>query len=272
MKKLQRRKHQSRTFRGRSMVAAVLVLAAGLGSLPAAVAAADIDPEAERVLRAMSTHLEGLRTFSFSSEIDNELINLEGQKLQLSGSGKAIFQRPSRFYMSRQGMFSDMEMIYDGEKVTLHGKRQNAYMQLPVSGATDDAIRTLEQVIGLDFPGADLLLSDLFSILSDGIESSRYIGVVDIGGVECHHLAFREDKFDWQLWVSTGDEPLPIKYVITSKWMTGAPQFSLRLRDWNQDPMIKADRFDFSPPAEARRLETLEVNEMGELTAPQEQL
>jgi hypothetical protein len=262
---------QRRTSRGLSLVAAALALTAGLISLPTAVAAADIDPEADRVLRAMSTHLESLKTFSFSSEIDNELINLEGQKLQLSGSGKALFQRPSRFYMSRQGMFSDVDMSYDGETVTLLGKRQNAYMQLPVSGTTDDAMRTLEQVIGLDFPGADLLLSDLFSILSDGIESSSYIGVVDIGGVESHHLAFREDKFDWQLWVSTGDEPLPMKYVITSKWMTGAPQFSLRLSDWNQDPVIEADSFDFSPPAGARRLETLEVNEMGELTMPEEQ-
>ena len=129
MKKLQRRIHQSRTSRGRSLVMAFLVMAAGLGSLPTAVAAADVDPEAEGVLRAMSTHLEGLKTFSFSAEIDNELINLEGQKLQLSGSGQALFQRPSRFYMHRQGMFSDVEMTYDGETVTLLGKRQNAYMQ-----------------------------------------------------------------------------------------------------------------------------------------------
>ena len=38
-----------------------------------------------------------------------------------------------------------------------------------------------------------------------------------------------------------------------------------------EDPVIKADSFDFSPPAGARRLETLEVNEMGELTMPEEQ-
>lgn len=271
MKKLQQRFHQTCATCGRSLVAALLVLTASLVSLPTAVAAADIDPQADRVLRAMSTYLKGLKTFSFSSEIDSELINLEGQKLQLSGSGKATFQRPSRFYMSRQGMFSDVEMTYDGETVTLLGNRHNAYMQLPVSGTTDDAIRTLEQETGIDFPGADLLFSDLYSILSDGIGSGHYIGVVTIGGIECHHLAFREDKVDWQLWVSTGKEPLPIKYVITSKWLTGAPQFSLRLSDWNQNPVIEADRFDFSPPAGARQLETLEVNEMGELSAPEEQ-
>ena len=256
-----------RTTRRASLAAAFLLLAAGLA---APATGAGLDPEADRVLKAMSTFLQGESTFSFSTEIYNELINLEGQKLQLSGSGTALFDRPSRFYMSRQGMFSDAEMIYDGETLTLHGKRRNAYMQVPVSGTTDDAIRTVEIETGLDFPGADLLFAELYPILSSGVESSHYIGVVVVGGVECHHLAFREDKVDWQLWVQTGDEPLPIKYVITSKWLTGAPQYSVRLSDWNLDPAIPAGRFDYSPPAGARRLDTLEVNEMGELAAPEE--
>jgi len=259
-----------RMTRGASLAAACLLFSAGLAPPPAA-GAAGIDPEAGEVLMAMSTYLGGLGAFSFSAEIDNELINLEGQKLQLSSSSRLLFDRPSRFHISRQGMFADAEMIYDGKTVTLHGNRHNAYMQVAVAGTTDDAIRALEWETGLDFPGADLLFADPYPILSSGVESSHYIGVVNVGGVECHHLAFREDKVDWQLWVQTGDKPLPVKYVITSKWQTGAPQYSLRLSDWNVDPATPANRFEYSAPAGARRLDTLEVNEMGELAAPEEQ-
>ena len=259
-----------RITRGASLVAACLLLAAGLAPPPVA-GAAGIDPEAGEVLTAMSSYLGGLGAFSFSAEIDNELINLEGQKLQLSSSSRLLFDRPSRFHISRQGMFADAEMIYDGETVTLHGNRHNAYMQVAVSGTTDDAIRALEFETGLDFPGADLLFADPYPILSSGVESSHYIGVVNVGGVECHHLAFREDKVDWQLWVQTGEKPLPVKYVITSKWLTGAPQYSLRLSDWNTEPATPTGRFEYSVPAGARRLDTLEVNEMGELSAPEEE-
>jgi hypothetical protein len=65
--------------------------------------------------------------------------------------------------------------------------------------------------------------------------------------------------------VQTGDKPLPMKYIITTKWLSGAPQFSVRLGDWNTQPAIPPGRFDFKPPPGAQRLESLKVNEMGEV-------
>jgi hypothetical protein len=56
-----------------------------------------------------------------------------------------------------------------------------------------------------------------------------------------------------------------MKYIITTKWVTGAPQYSVRFRDWNTKPQIEANRFEFSVPEGARKLETIDVNEMGEL-------
>jgi len=56
-----------------------------------------------------------------------------------------------------------------------------------------------------------------------------------------------------------------MKYIITTKWVAGAPQYSVRFRDWNKKPRIEAKRFEFSATGGARKLETIEVNEMGEL-------
>ena len=50
-------------------------------------------------------------------------------------------------------------------------------------------------------------------------------------GVVCDHLAFRNLDTDWQIWVESGERPLPRKYVITSKTVAAAPQYTLRLRD-----------------------------------------
>ncbi len=98
-----------------------------------------------------------------------------------------------------------------------------------------------------------------------GVVNSAYLGTDYVNGVECHHLAFREAKTDWQLWVQVGDASLPMKYIITTKWVTGAPQYSVRFRDWNTKPQFEANRFEFSAPEGARKLETLEANEVGEL-------
>ncbi len=73
-----------------------------------------------------------------------------------------------------------------------------------------------------------------------------------IEGVECEHLAFRNPDVDWQLWVEVGDRPVPRQYVITSKTLTGAPEYTLRIRNWNTGQAIAAKDFEFVPPAGAQ--------------------
>jgi hypothetical protein len=163
-------------------------------------------------------------------------------------------------------MFADVSLIFDGKTLTIYGRNLNAYTQMAAPGTIDDAIRTMEMATGLDAPGADLLFSDPYAVLSSGVEESAYLGIAYVGGVACHHLAFREARVDWQLWVQDGDAPLPMKYVITSKWHTAAPQYEVRLRDWNMTPEIDAGQFVFSVPEGATKRDTLPVNEMGEIT------
>jgi hypothetical protein len=90
----------------------------------------------------------------------------------------------------------------------------------------------------IDMPGADLLLTNSFARLMDGVIEAKHIGTGIVDGQRCEHLAFRNDDTDWQLWVRTGPQPLPCKYVITSKTMAAAPQYSVRFRNWN----TRADR------------------------------
>jgi len=161
-------------------------------------------------------------------------------------------------------MIANLDFIFDGKTLTLHGKNLNVYAQIEVPGTIDDAIRAYELETGIPAPGADLLFTDPYTILSSGVDNSVYLGIAYVNGVECHHLAFREAKVDWQLWVKTGDAPLPMKYVITSKWHTAAPQYEIRFRDWDTNPQINDGQFTFSAPEGVTRLETMLVNEMGE--------
>ena len=47
--------------------------------------------------------------------------------------------------------------------------------------------------------------------------------------------------------------------------MAAAPQFSLRLRDWDTSPKIDAKRFAFTPPEGSRKVEEISVNESGQI-------
>ena len=114
-------------------------------------------------------------------------------------------------------------------------------------------------------PGADLLLSDPYAVLSADVIDAKHIGRGVINGVECEHLAFRNLDTDWQIWVRTGDKPIPCKFVITSKAVTGGPQYTLLITDWKTDAPIAADAFGLQPPAGAKKVEFKELSDIDEV-------
>jgi hypothetical protein len=230
-----------------------------------AMSAEGIDPDADKILRSMSTYLGSLTMFSMNVDGGYEIVDFSGQKLQLNSSGRMIVERPGKLYAHRRGPFADMVIIFDGKTLTLNEKSRNVYVSLESPGTIEDAIRSIHAETGLETPAGDLLYADSYTGLVTDVTKGAYLGTAYVNGVECHHLAFRAAKVDWQLWVKTGNTPLPMKYVITSKWVTGAPQYSVQFRDWNTRPQINANQFVFSPPQGSKRLETIEANEIGEL-------
>ncbi len=246
-------------------VALMITLSAGQS-----MSADGIDTKADTVLKSMSDYLGGTKAFSMNADIDLEVVGHNGQKLQFSSSATVSVQRPNKFDITRKGMISDAQFVFDGNTLTIHGKKLNFYYQVKSAGTIDDAIRDYESHTGIPAPGADMLFADTYSILASNVIEGNYIGLAYINGVKCHHLAFRKAKVDWQLWVKAGDQPLPMKYIITSKWITGAPQYEIRFREWNLNLQTKAGQFTFTAPGNAVKLEALTVDDMGEFTSLEE--
>lgn len=242
-----------------------LAVMAAVAAYPAA-AQDRIDPEADKILAVMSETLKGMSTLSADYDADHEIINLAGQKIQYSASGSIALDRAKGFSMTRKGPFADAEVIFDGKTISLYGKALNVYAQLDSPGpSVEDATEEFRAATGLDAPGADLLASDPYAVLTEGVTEGVVVGSAFVGGIACDHLAFRTDTVDWQIWISKGEKPLPLKYVITTKWVTGAPEYSLRLTNWNTGGIDPA-QFAFTPPADARKVEQVYADVTGELS------
>lgn len=244
-----------------------LIIAATACAVAWSASAQDaIEPEAAKILAAMSDNLRSMPSLSVSYDADQEIVDLEGQKIQYSASGTIALDRAKGFLLTRKGPFADAEVIFDGNTISLHSKGRNVYAQLQSPGPSVEAASDeLRAATGLDAPGADLLVDDPYAVLTDGVTKGTVVGSAFVGGVECDHLAFRTDIVDWQIWVSKGRNPLPLKYVITTKWVTGAPEYSLRLSNWKADG-IDAARFKFTPPGNARKLEHVHADVAGDMS------
>lgn len=246
----------------RTALAATLTTGLALGG-GIATAAGDVESDADSLVRQMSDYMSALSAFSVRGDVDDEVIDLEGQKLQFSSSATLVVERPGRIYAHRQGPVADLEVFFDGRSLTLHGKRLDVYMQRPIEGTVDDAINELRLETDLGVPAGDLLYTDSYDGLMQDVISGRYLGAAYVHGTEVHHLAFRAPKVDWQLWIQTGEQPLPMKYVITSKWITGAPEYTVRFRDWNTAPEIDPGQFEFTPSENAVRVEFMPIEDLG---------
>ena len=208
--------------------------------------------DAVQILKAMSAYVGGQQNILTTFDTDIEVITDDLQKIQFASSGQVMLSRPDKIRVSRTGGYADVELVFDSKKLTVYGKNIGAYAQAEFSGSVDQLVDKMRSEFGVEAPGADLLLSRSFDDLMAGVYDAKHIGRGVIDGVECEHLAFRSADTDWQIWVEAGANPIPRKFVITSKAVTGAPQYTLRIKDWKSNVQPSADAFTFKPAAEAK--------------------
>jgi hypothetical protein len=131
---------------------------------------------------------------------------------------------------------------------------KNVYATAPAPAKLDTAIDDARERLKADFPGGDLLVSDPYTALTDGMIEGRYIGLEPVDGTMAHHLAVTKKNMMWQIWIKAGPEAVPLRYVVTSEDLPGHPEFTLQLRNWQPNAPVHAAIFSFSPPPGARQV------------------
>jgi hypothetical protein len=115
----------------------------------------------------------------------------------------------------------------------------------------------------------NLFRADVYAAIMEGVIEARYAGKEQVDGQECHHLKFIQDEFDWDLWVTTGAQPAVVKVwsdmtkgVVRANdeapGMKGMRMVVVnRFSGWKTDAELPSNAFVFTPPAGARKVETL---------------
>ena len=247
----------------RCMYAVALSLIILLGT-SAGVKADEAD--AKRILKSMSDYMASQISISFGFDATLEVVTKDEQKLALASSGTVTLKRPDKIRVTRAGGFADVEMSFDGKTLTLLGKNLNLYTQLEVPGTIDHLVDELKDTYNRPLPAADLLLSNSYDDLMYGVIDVKDLGSGVIGGVECDYLAFRTKDVDWQIWIAQGKRPYPCRYVITSKLISGGPQYTIQIRDWKTGGEVAAATdFRFKNPTKADKVELKDLKGTAEL-------
>ena len=247
------------SFTALGISAAALSLAVGLGT-PSTAQADEAD--AKKLFKAMSNYVAGQKAISFDYDAILEVVTKDNQKLALASSGSVILNRPGKVRASRAGGFADVEMLFDGKKMTLFGKTANLYTQINVSGTIDNLVDELRNKYNRPLPAADLIMANVYDQLMTDVIDVKDLGSAMIGGVECDYFAFRKKAIDFQIWIAQGNSPHPCRYVITSKDMDHQPQYSIQIRNWITGGKVAKDDFSFKNTTKAKEVDVKDLKGM----------
>ena len=226
--------------------------------LASATASAEPTLDPFDLVRLVSTRVSDASSLSFHVEKRFDVVLSDGAKIEYSGALDVLVKRPRGLYMDYGDDLSAKRVWYDGRTMTILDSLKNLYVTVAVEGTVSEALTRVARDHGAEIPLAPLLKKNLFEDKESVLRAS-YLGIHDAEGDPCHHLLFRGEHVDMQIWITTGDTPLLRKLVMTFWEIEGSPQQSLTFSDWNLEADISPGVFNAKLPERAVAIEFLPV-------------
>ena len=221
-----------------------------------------IEPRAEELVQEWCKRIQGIDQFAVEAEGTMDVLLPTGQKVQYGHHYSAAIDRPSKLTVDMSGDEINRTIWNDGKTITLLDKTANAYAQLKAPESTDAMIDALMADYGIDVPLADLLSGNPRDVLLSRSTHGVYMGLHAINGRDCHHVAFRQDNIDWQMWLDAGETLSLRKMIITYKLEPGQPQYALTIVNETAND-LQAETFEFTPPDGAEQMTLDRVQKEG---------
>jgi len=246
-----------RCFRTAALVVTLLAMAALVLStgFVAAQDAPQIEPRAAKILKVMSGVLTDAEQFSVHNEQTSDERTDRGDLVELASTVDLSVRRPGQAHAVLHGDLQPIRYWIGGGEAVMLDVTRWTYAIASVPEDLGDAVDRLWDAYGVNFPLADFVTNHMYDDLIRDVETGAYVGLHEVDGVPCHHLAFKQADIDWQIWVEDGIRPLPRKLTIVYKTEPGAPRYTARFSNWDLSPGLGNTVFDFEPPEGAERIE-----------------
>ena len=148
----------------------------------------------------------------------------------------------------------DKQFFLHGDTIALYDKSKNVYANMQVPPNIEGALAKAHKEYNLRVSLTELANPHLWELISSKIDNALYVGMADVHGVPCYHLAFDGADVELQVWIKEGKKPLPLKVVFVQKKVEGEPQWSGYLSDWKTSAHLSDALFKFSPPRGVQKI------------------
>jgi hypothetical protein len=213
-----------------------------------------IDTVAVSILDKMSAVIGDLSSCSVTIRSNYDISSRElglvkhsdEQELFLRGSGKMLLRS--------EGDKGSRYFLFNGKNLSYYSMDMNQYSQIETPASLIEMIDTVNKLYGIEFPIADFFYPSFVDDILAESKNLMYLGLTQIDGKECFHIAGTAADKTFQFWVSNDAWYLPMKIVIvyTNKEMN--PQYEAVLSNWQINPNLPDAIFQFTPPVRSKQV------------------
>lgn len=212
-----------------------------------------LEEEALEAIRRVQAFMQKLNAVEIKADVMTEEVYNSGQKIIFGQRLTYRLQRPDKVRLDFQSDLIGRRIYFDGTQVTVAEPRLGYYAQADAKGTIKDLFNAVE-ARGVELPLDDLLRWADPAYKFDPPPVGFYVGSAIVGTERTDHYAFRRPGVDFQIWIRQGDQPLPLKIVITDTVDPAQPNYIARL-EWNLTPQFAEGEFRFTPGPNDKRIQ-----------------
>jgi hypothetical protein len=233
---------------------APLLLGAGLAfaqapakKAPAAASAATsppaIEAKATDILKACSARLAGAKSMTFTAIVSYESPSRLGPPLIYSTKSEVTMQRPDKLKVITLGDGPRSEFYYDGKTMTAYAPTENLVAVAAAPATIEATLAAAFESAQIYYPFEDLIVTDPYKDIADGLKNAFYIGQSDIvDNIKTDMVGYVTGNVFVQAWIGT-DDKLPRRVYAVYLNDKARLRHVLALSDWKLDGVMGAETF-----------------------------
>ncbi|ACC73644.1 DUF2092 domain-containing protein [Paraburkholderia phymatum] len=202
-----------------------------------------VEPRAVDVLKAASARLAAAKSMTFTAIVSYENPSRLGPPLVYSTKSEIVMQRPDRLRVITLGDGPRSEFYYDGKTMTAFDPAENLVAVADAPPTLDAALQKAYEIGAIYFPFTDVIVTDPYKDVADGLKVAFYIGQSSVvGDTTTDMVAYVSGDVFVQVWIGTQDK-LPRRIYAVYLNDPARLRHVLALSDWVLDPPVPADTF-----------------------------
>ncbi|MFO1023812.1 MAG: DUF2092 domain-containing protein [Acetobacteraceae bacterium] len=222
----------------------------------------ELEPRAVEILKTTSAKLAAAKTLRFTAVATYESPARTGQPLAYMSEYEVVLERPNKLRVLTRGDGPASEFYYDGRKVMAYAPQANLVAVAQAPPTIDEMLKAAYDVAGIYFPFTDLIVSDPYKDMSEGLKLAFFVGQSRlVGDTTTDIVVVANDTVQVQMWIGAEDklprmaratyfdEPGNFRHqVVFSGWQLNRPVPSVVFASAKA---AAAPRMRFAAPADA---------------------